>query len=52
MTPDPNEVVEIMRKIFGDDIVDPEIFPRVFKYQVDMAIRELSVGDKDDHSGG
>lgn len=38
---DAQIIVDKMLEIYGDKIVDPDVFPRIFKYQVMMTQREI-----------
>lgn len=35
------EVVQKLKEMYGDDLVDPEVFPIQFAHQVKMAKREI-----------
>lgn len=37
----PEEIIEQMIKLFGDRLVDPEIFPKQFAYQAKFACHQL-----------
>lgn len=43
MTPkyDAQKVLEKMKEIYGEEVVDPDVFPRIFDFQVKMAQYEL-----------
>jgi hypothetical protein len=36
-------LVNKLKEMFGDSLVDPEIFPKVFSYQVMLAKYQLSL---------
>lgn len=40
------ELESKMREVFGDRLVDPEIFPRIFNYQAKLALFELALEKK------
>ena len=35
------EVVKKLKELYGDKVVDPEVFPIIFAHQVKMAKREV-----------
>jgi hypothetical protein len=38
-----DNLVNKLKEMFGDSLVDPEVFPKVFAYQVMLAKYELSL---------
>lgn len=39
---DAQTIVDKMIELYGDNIADPEVFPRIFNYQVMMTQREIN----------
>ena len=38
---DAQTIVDKMFKIYGDRVADPDVFPKIFKFQVMMTKREI-----------
>lgn len=46
------QVLEMMLKLFGERMADPEVHPKQFEYQVKLAKFELNLKGKNNDSTG
>lgn len=40
-----NAILEKMKEMFGESLADPEVFPKIFQYQVNLAKYELQTSE-------
>lgn len=39
-----DQVIQKMKELYGNKVASPEIFPKVFEFQIKMAIHSINVG--------
>jgi hypothetical protein len=46
------KIAEQMKTMFGESIVDPDVYPKIFAYQAKLASYELKLKETNENSNG